>query len=296
VDSPGQARLLVATAALLWSLGGVLAKEIPLAGGAQAFYRSLIAGLVLWPFAPRGRRIVQPGMVFLAVIFGAMVGFYLAAIKATTAANAIYLQCSAIFWTIPLSALWLRERVDRRSLAGIAIALVGVALIVVKGRDGRSGESTGILLGLASGITYAAVIVGLRRFRNVDPIWLTAFVNLAGAGFLGAWITLTVGPLPLPAGRVWPLLIAFGAVQMAFPYVLFARGLQTIQAPEAALITLLEPAFNPLWVWLRHGERPAAATLWGGLILLAGVAVRYLPWGHPGAEPVHPINEIVPGE
>ena len=274
----GRGRILVASAALLWSLGGVLAKEIPLTGGALAFYRSLIAGLVLWPFAPRGSRVVQPAMIPLAIIFGAMIGFYLAAIKATTAANAIYLQCSAIFWTIPLSAVWLRERVDRRSLVGIAIALVGIALIVWKGRDGHPGEAAGIALGLASGVAYAAVIVGLRWFRALDPTWLTTFINLAGAGWLGVWIVCTTGPLPLPPRQSWPLLLCFGAVQMAIPYVLFSRGLQTIRAPEAALITLLEPALNPLWVWLRQGEQPAPATLMGGLILLVGVAVRYLPW------------------
>ena len=68
---------------------------------------------------------------------------------------------------------------------------------------------------------------------------------------------------------------------MAFPYVLFSRGLRVVRAPEAALITLLEPALNPLWVWLYNGERPANATLLGGLILVAGVAVRYLPWRSP---------------
>ena len=268
-------------AALLWSLGGVMAKEIPLTGGALAFYRSLIAGLVLWPLAPRGSRVLRPGMVPLAMVLGAMVGCYLAAVKATTAANAIYLQCSAIFWTIPLSAVVLREPVDRRSLAGIAVALVGVALIVGRGYDGRPGEGVGVALGLASGVTYAGVIVGLRRLRDVDPTWLTAAVNLGGAAALGAWLLATAGPIPVPGPRDWPLLVAFGAVQMALPYVLFSRGLRVVRAPEAALLSLIEPALNPAWVYLRHGERPAAATWLGGLFLLAGVAVRYLP-GKPG--------------
>lgn len=279
----GRGRLLVAVAALLWSLGGVLAKEIPLEGAPLAFYRSLIAGLVLWPLAPRGSRVVRPAMVPLALILGAMVGFYLAAVKATTAANAIYLQCSAIFWTIPLAALWLRERVDRRSLAGIGVALVGVGVIVCKGYDGRPGETIGMALGLASGVTYAMVIVGLRGCRDVDPIWLTAFVNGGGALFLGSWIVASGAPIPIPAGRDWPLLLAFGVVQMAFPYVLFSRGLQAVRAPEAALISLLEPALNPLWVWLRQGERPAGATIVGGLFLLAGVAVRYVPRWRTGS-------------
>lgn len=277
MDAPGRGRLLVVAAALLWSLGGVMAKEIPLSGAPLAFYRSLIAGLVLWPLAPRGSRVVRPGMVPLALVLGTMVGCYLAAVKATTAANAIYLQCSAIFWTIPLSAVVLREPVDRRSLLGIAVALGGVGLIVGRGYDGRPGEGSGIAFGLASGVTYAGVIVGLRRFRDVDPTWLTAFVNLGGAGFLGAWIAATAGPIPLPAARDWPLLVAFGAVQMAFPYVLFSRGLRAVGAPEAALLSLIEPALNPAWVYLRHGERPAAATWLGGLLLLAGVAVRYIP-------------------
>lgn len=272
----GRGRTLVLLAALLWSLGGVLAKEIPMAGGPLAFYRSLIAGLILWPLAARGRRVFRPAMIPLAVIFGAMIGLYLASTKATTAANAIYLQCSAIFWTIPLSALILRERVDRRSVAGIAVALVGITLIVVKGRDGRTGEAEGMLLGLASGVAYAMVIVALRKLRDLDATWLAAFANLGGAGCLGLWLVAASGGLPIPSALDWPLLIGFGAVQMALPYVLFAQGLQKVQAPEAALITLLEPALNPCWVWLRQGERPADATLLGGLILLVGVGVRYL--------------------
>ncbi len=288
MDSLVRGRTLVLVAALLWSLGGVLAKEIPLAGGPLAFYRSLVAGLVLWPLAPRGRRVFRPSMVPLGLIFGAMIGLYLASIKATTAANAIYLQCSAIFWTLPLSAVLLREKVDRRSVAGVAVALVGIALIVVKGRDGRPGEGMGIALGLASGITYAIVIVGLRMFRDLDAAWLASFVNLSGAGFLGLWLVATSGEITAPSLQDWPLLIGFGVVQMGLPYVLFARGLRAVQAPEAALITLIEPALNPVWVWLRQGERPADATMIGGLILMVGVAVRFVPCGQGRLQSIKP--------
>ena len=293
MESVRSGRALILTAALMWSLGGVLAKEIPLDGGPLAFYRSLIAGLVLWPLAPRGSRVVRPAMIAFAAVFGAMIGFYLASVKLTTAANAIYLQFSAIFWTIPLSAVWLREKADRRSVAGIVVALVGVGLILAWGRDGRAGESLGILLGLASGLAYAVVVVGLRRFRDVDPTWLASFVNLAGAGFLGGWLVLVSGSIPLPRGPSWPFLLAFGVVQMGIPYVFFSRGLQTVRAPEAALISLLEPVLSPVWVWLRHGERPAYATLVGGLFLLAGVAVRYLP-SRRGR--VAPASDPVPGK
>jgi drug/metabolite transporter (DMT)-like permease len=64
---------------------------------------------------------------------------------------------------------------------------------------------------------------------------------------------------------------------MALPYVLFARGLRDISTAEAGLIALIEPILNPVWVVLVVGERPAAATLAGGALLLLGVACRYLP-------------------
>jgi drug/metabolite transporter (DMT)-like permease len=216
-------------------------------------------------------------MVPLGLTFGAMSGLYLAAVKATTAANAIFLQCSATFWMVPLGLLLLRERPDRRSMAGIGLATVGIAAIVLYGRDGRTGEGQGIALGLASGLAYAIVVVGLRGLRDLDPIWLSGVNNLAGALTLGAWIILTRGPIARPDASQAVMLVGFGVIQMAIPYVLFARGLRAIPVAEAGLIGLLEPVLNPIWVVLLHGERPADASIIGGLFLLSGIACRYLP-------------------
>ena len=266
-------------AAVLWSMGGVFAKSLDLDGLTIAFYRGLFAGLVLVPFVPRARWVVRPAMLPLGLCFGAMTGFYIGAIKATTAANAIYLQCTATFWTIPLSAWLLGERPDRRAVLGIGLATVGIAAIVLKGYDGRPNEEIGIALGLASGVTYALVAIGLRGLRDLDPIWLSAINNLLGAGALGAWMLLTRGPIAWPSTVQVAALIAFGTFQMAIPYCLFARGLREINAPEAGLLSLLEPVLSPIWVVLATGERPAPATLVGGLFLLSGVAFRYAPFG-----------------
>jgi drug/metabolite transporter, DME family len=284
IGAATKGRLFILAASVLWSLGGVLAKEIGLGGGPLAFWRSLVAGLVLLPFVPARHRVFRPSMVPMGLAFAATMGFYLGSVKATTAANAIFLQCTATFWTIPLAALLLRERPDRRSIAGIALAMMGVALIVARGRDGRAGEEWGIALGLASGLSYGGIVVGLRGLRDLDPTWLAAFNNLTAAAILGLGIAATTGTIATPEPRDWPTLVAFGVIQLAIPYALFARGVRDVQAPEAALITLLEPILNPIWVLLRHGERPADATLIGGLFLLAGMAIRYLPsWAGPAS-------------
>ncbi len=270
-------RRYVLAAALLWSTGGVFAKSLDLDGLTIAFYRGLFGGLVLIPFVPRARWIFRPAMLPLGLCFGAMTGFYIGAIKATTAANAIYLQCTSTFWTIPLSAWLLGERPDRRAVLGIGLATLGIAAIVLKGYDGRPNEELGIALGLASGLAYGLVAVGLRGLRDLDPIWLSAINNLLGALALGAWMLLTRGPIAAPSPAQAIALLAFGAFQMAIPYCLFARGLREINAPEAGLLALLEPVLNPIWVVIVNGERPAPASLVGGLFLLTGVAFRYIP-------------------
>jgi drug/metabolite transporter, DME family len=273
----------VLAAAVLWSLGGVFAKSLALDGPTIAFYRSLFAGFVLVPIVPRSRRVLRPALLPLGLAFGAMTGLYIAAIKATTAANAIFLQSTATSWTIPLSALILRERPDRRSVLGIGLATLGIAAIVLYGYDGRPNEERGIVLGLASGIFYAGVAIGLRGLRTLDPVWLSGFNNLVGALALGAWLIATGSPPTLPNASQALALAGFGAIQMAIPYALFARGLRSVTAPEASLIALVEPVLNPVWVVLVTGERPAAATLVGGLFLLSGVTCRYWPPGRRDA-------------
>jgi drug/metabolite transporter (DMT)-like permease len=216
-------------------------------------------------------------MIPLGMIFGAMTGCYLGAVKTTTAANAILLQYTATFWVVPLGMIFLRERPDRGARVGIALAMVGIAVIVAWGYDGRPEEWKGIALGLASGLGFAAVATGMRGLRDLDPIWLSAVYNLFGAIALGLWLLSTGRAVEWISATQGVALLAFGVIQMALPYVLFARGLREIGTAEAGLIALVEPILNPIWVVLCVGERPAFPTLVGGVFLLSGLAYRYRP-------------------
>jgi drug/metabolite transporter (DMT)-like permease len=77
----------------------------------------------------------------------------------------------------------------------------------------------------------------------------------------------------------WPLLVAFGIMQMGLPYVLFARSLKTIPGHEAAGIGLAEPILMPIWALLAWGITLDWWTLVGGGFILAGLVARYLPLG-----------------
>ncbi len=281
LESPGRVamtgRWCVLAAAVLWSTGGAISKALELDPLTIAFYRGLFAGLALVPFVPRGERTFRLALWPLGVAFGVMVGCFLGAVKITTSANAILLQCTSALWVVPLSALLLHERPDRRARVSIAMAVLGIVAIVGWGYDGRPREWQGIALGLGSGVLSAGIGVGLRRLRGLDPMWLSAALNLVGTAALGLWAWASGQGLGSPSGPQWLVLVAFGVFQMAIPYTLYARGLREISAAEASLIALVEPILNPIWVVLFVHERPAGPTLIGGLFLLAGLVYRYWP-------------------
>jgi drug/metabolite transporter (DMT)-like permease len=78
-----------------------------------------------------------------------------------------------------------------------------------------------------------------------------------------------------PSAAQLDVLAAFGLVQMAVPYLLFARGLRYVSAQEAAMIALVEPVVMPVWVYLAWGERPALWTIAGAALILVGLVVRF---------------------
>jgi len=273
------ARLLVLAAAMLWSTSGLFAKapyfkDWP--GPALAFWRAAFACVVLWPLVRRPQWSWK--LVPMTAVFAAMNYTYLTAMAKGSAANAIWLQCTAPVWVLLLGVFVFRERAVFRDWLLIAFSAVGVGIILIFESQGAGLNA--VLWGLASGVFYAGVVLSLRNLRAFESAWLVALNHLVTAMVLsplaldGLWKGSSGAPLP--GGIQWPLLAGFGIIQMGLPYVLFARGLRSIPGHEASGIGLVEPLLVPVWVALTWGERPAWWTLAGGGLILIGLAIRYL--------------------
>jgi drug/metabolite transporter (DMT)-like permease len=271
--APGRGRLLVAAAAVLWSLGGPLAKLADLPGPTMACLRALFAGLVLLPLVrPRAVRF-RPAMIGMVACFAAMNACYVTSITLTTAANAIFLQYTAPAWMFLASALWLGEPLDRRSLTSLVVGMIGIAVIVL----GNWREATvGVVLALVAGVTYGGVAVFLRVLRDEDAVWLTVLNHLVGGlALLPVLFTHDEWqPIGLSAAS-WAAMVVFGVVQMGVPYILFSRGLSVITPQEAGIIALIEPALNPVLTYFAVGEQPSATSIVGGGVILGAVVLRY---------------------
>ncbi|MCI0639587.1 MAG: DMT family transporter [Gemmataceae bacterium] len=295
MDSPSRAqgRVFLLCAAVLWSLGGAFTKFLteetflgtnqpplePLRWGGYelpvqiAFYRTLFAALALAPFLRRQDLTFRSAMIPMALSFAAMNALFITAMALGTAANAIFLQYSAPLWMYLASVFLLGEKADWRGAVTLAFGLLGIAVIMFGGWE--EGEPVVVALGLASGVTYAGVLLSLRFLRNESSRWLTAWNQI--------WSTLLLLPFVLalapPTLAQLGVLAAFGSGQLVLAYWLAARGLRVISPQEAGAITLLEPILNPIWAYgvSPQTEVPHLTTYIGGAIILGALAWRYWP-------------------
>lgn len=280
--SLAQGRLCVVLAALLWSTSGAFTKVLtlptafhldqpPIRSDLIACCRVLFAGLVLVPTLRRSDLTFRPMMIVTAGCFALMNYTFVRALALGTAANAIVLQYTAPMWMF-LACVWLLgEKADRRGFVALWIGLTGIAIILWGGWNERELPIIGVAL--VSGAAYAGVMIGLRVMRSASPRWLTVVNHLTS----GLVLVPFVWHLPTPTAGQLVVLFIYGAVQMAIPYWLVARGLKTVSPQEAGTITLLEPLLNPLWAYLVSGEQPHWYTFAGGAFILGALAWRYWP-------------------
>ena len=276
-----QGRWLIFSAAFLWSLAGVFIKFLDVPPLTIVFYRSLFAGLVFTPFLRRNGLPINGPILVSALTYTAAISAFVAANKLTTAANAIVLQYTAPIFVFLFSGLVLKEKIAKLNGFALAVSMIGVGIISLDSVG--QPDMAGVLLALLSGLLFAAYMINLRRTSEINPVYLTWINNLVCALLL---LFVVKSQLWLTATHLW-ILIVMGAVQLGMPYFLFSKGLHAVSLQEAALIALIEPVLNPLWVAFVVGEIPSKATVAGGGMILLGLGVRYVwPLLKSSAEPV----------
>jgi drug/metabolite transporter (DMT)-like permease len=263
---------LILAAATLWSTAGAAIKLCGLSGWQINFGRSAVAALFLAAILPGARRRPDREVGWVAVAYAFTVLLFVLANKATTSANAIFLQDTAPLWVLLLSPVLLRERPSRGELLSAPLFLLGLFLFFL---DQLSpGQALGNVIAVASGVAFALCIMGLRKLgpRNGGAIvWGNALAALMSLPMA------TRGPAPTAVDL--GIVLFLGLFQLGAAYALFARGVRHTPAVEASLLALVEPVLNPVWTYLLVGERPGPWALRGGAIILAATLWRTLaPW------------------
>ena len=272
------ARLAILAAAFLFSTGGAAIKAASLTAWQIASYRSLIACVVFLAILPAARRGWTWRMVPVAVAHALTLTLFVLATKSTTSANAIFLQATAPLFLLFLAPWLLGERLGWRDLIGPSAIAVGMALFFVAEQPPAvtaPNPGFGNLCAAASGLTWALTVTGLRWLNRSG---IPGGYASAAMGNLFAGAIAFAPALPMPQFSITDLsvLLYLGIFQIGLSYFLLNRGLAHVPAFEASTLILLEPALNPVWTYLWHGERPAGLALLGGAII--GAATLFQSW------------------
>ena len=81
-------------------------------------------------------------------------------------------------------------------------------------------------------------------------------------------------PVTGARGVDWLVVLYLGAVQIGLAYLALTTAMPHVPALEASTLLLVEPALNPVWALVVHGERPGAASWAGGAVILGAAAAK----------------------
>jgi drug/metabolite transporter (DMT)-like permease len=262
-------------AALAWSTGGILQRQIAAGAADQIAGRAMFAFAAVLGFvwvgegvAPRAaiRSVANTAGLAVAAGIAAASATFIVALNHTSVAHVLVIQAITPMLA-GLFAFWtLREPLSPRTWAAMALALLGIGVMV---GVPRGGNALGELMAFLSPLSFAVVIVLARRHRDVSMTPATAL----------AQAMLVIVALPfvhvgqLHAGDFgWLALLGLG--QQGFGLVFFTLGARLIPAAAMGLILLLESVLGAVWGWLGTSERPTVSTVLGGAIVIVAVAIK----------------------
>ncbi len=226
----------------------------------------------------------------LAVLAGLLLAghfwTWLASLQLTSIASSVVLVGSQPLFVAILSILFLHERPHSSQWIGIALGIAGAAMIgwgdFGRGRSPILGD----LLAIAAAVFVSGYYVIGRSLRQRLDLWsYTAVVYGVAAAALA--LAVAVSPTyhfaPYPPADWWIFLaLAVGPMLLGHSGVNYA--LRYVPAYIANLAILGEPVGATLIAWLLPGirETPPMLTLFGGALILAGIAIGVLGQRGPG--------------
>ena len=270
--------MLLAAGTLFATAGAAVKSCEGLSGPEIAALRSAVAAIVLLVVLPESRRRPDLGVGIASLAYGVMLALFATATKLTTAANVVFLQSTAPLFVLLLGPLLLGERAKRRDLPILGLLLLGAVLFFVAAEAPTATAPDPVLgnaLGAASGLAWALTLMGLRGLGKRG-------VNAAAQATV--WGNLLAVAINMPqvdpsriadAGLIdWAMIGWLGTFQIGLAYVLIVRAVPAVPAFEVTLLLMTEPAFNPLFAWMVHGEIPGRLPICGGLLICSALVLK----------------------
>jgi drug/metabolite transporter (DMT)-like permease len=248
-----------------------------------ALLRFLIALVVLvpiawsrggWSLLPKPVPVATLVMMSLSGIALFTIAFNYALVYASATQGAlIYALLPA---AIALAAvLFLKERPDRRRIAGVILSICGVALVIAGGESG--GDSPRPLLGAAwmigAVVAWTAYTVLAKRLAHADQLIVTTSISLLGVIMLAplSAFELAQSSFQAPSLQAWLGVVFLGVIASAIAYIVYNFALRELDASLVGVFTNLDPIIGVLTAVVFLGEILHGGQVLGGVLALIGM-------------------------
>jgi drug/metabolite transporter (DMT)-like permease len=243
-----------------------------------AFWRCTLGALALLPLAAYNRESVPKGRdlwvgAVAGVALGAHFGTWIASLDYTSVAASVVLVSTTPVFVAVAAYLLFGERTSVASFVGILLAIAGTAVIAGGGPGSGNAAFFGNVLALLGAVAMAAYVL-IGRFLRTGGVGALAYSIV---GYSAAALALL--PVALLSGAqlwgyssttwLWLFVITLGPQLMGHTVLNWA--LEYVRASVVSGAILAEPVIAALLAWLVLSEKPGLATLFGGLIVLAGL-------------------------
>ena len=281
----------VGVAVLAASTSAILIRAGDAPEPVMAFYRVLFTILLLAPLA-RGAG-VELSRVSRRDLLGALLaGLALAAHfaawfesvdRTTVAASVTLVQTQPVFVAAG-AGLLLSERVTRRTLGGIAVALCGAGLMSASGAFGGSPAPEPLLgnaLAVLGAVMAAVYVLAGRSIRQRVPVvpYVLVVYAVAAVGLLSAVLAGGHALAGYPRHE-WLLFLGMAVGPGLLGHTLINWALEHVESSVVSVSLVGEPVGSTLLAALLFGEIPGALALGGGTVVVAGIVVTAR--GRPG--------------
>ena len=269
--------LLIFLGALSLSFGGLIVKSFEGATLWQIlFWRSLFFTLTILAFliVSYKKKIFKsfydsglPGFIGGIILSFGFCG-YVFAMYNTTVANTNFIISLQILFLAIFGYFFLKEKINVITLISIILAITGVLLMV--GNSLTPGELSGNLAAFTMPITFAVLIIIVRKYPTVDmvPAQFVAGMSCCLIGFLLS-TKIMISPHDIFLGFL------AGFFQIGFGFIFITIGARTTPSAMVGIIMLSESVLGPVWAFLFVSERPSLFGLIGGVIILSAVLLQF---------------------
>ena len=182
----------------------------------------------------------------------------------------LLIACVPIVGAVAAFALGDRGALRPRRLAGIALGLGGVALLVAADLGGTGTPWVSVVQVLLVCVGYAvAPFIAVRRLRDVPDLGVVS-LSLAAVAIVYAPLAWLTRPASAPPAEAWWAIIALGVLCTAIAFVVFFRLISSIGPARSTLITFVNPAVAVVVGAIVLDERITFATVAGFALVVAG--------------------------